>query len=230
MVCFDSFIICCKRTNGFYERSRQRKTFSVSKGDQLVVSVSNGNITISPWNKDQAHILAKNIDEDDLNDLKIEQDGNKVIVEFNGQDSDDFVLEVFLPENFNLDLSSGAGNITFNGKILGKVDVSTGGGNVKLQDVGDRLSVSTGGGNISVGNIFAETEIVTGGGNINIGDIKSRAEVSTGGGNISIGNIGGNVEVSTAGGIISVGKVTGSAELSTAGGNINLEEHPEKLK
>ncbi|MFZ1517948.1 MAG: hypothetical protein WAU11_04195 [Ignavibacteriaceae bacterium] len=214
----------------FTNAADKEKTFSVSKGDQLVVSVSNGNITISPWNKDQAHITVKNIDEDDLNDLKIEQHGNKVIVEFNGQDSDDFVLEVFLPENFNLDLSSGAGNITFNGKILGKVDVSTGGGNVKLQDVGDRLSVSTGGGNISVGNIFAETEIVTGGGNINIGDIKSRTEVSTGGGNISIGNIGGNVEVSTAGGIISVGKVTGNAELSTAGGNINLEGASGKVE
>lgn len=219
--------------NGFLNpmfATDKEKSFNVAKGDYLAVSVSNGSITISPWNKDQAHIKAKNIDDDDLNDLKIGQTGNKVTVEFTGDNSDDFTLEISVPEQFNIDLSSGAGNITFNGKISGKVDISTGGGNVKLQDIGDQLHVSTGGGNISVGNILAEAEIVTGGGNINIGDIKSKTEVSTGGGNISIGNIGGNVEVSTAGGIISVGKVSGSAELSTAGGNINLEGASGKVE
>jgi DUF4097 and DUF4098 domain-containing protein YvlB len=208
----------------------KEKTFNVSKGDRLVVSVTNGNITITPWNKDQAFIKAKNIDVDDLNDLTIEQKGNKVIVEFKGRDSDDFTLEVSIPEQFNLELSSGAGNMTINGKVSGKVDISTGGGNIKLQDVSDKLNVSTGGGNVSVGNINAETEISSGGGNISVGDIKSKAEISTGGGNITVGNIDGNAEVSTAGGIIKVGKITGNAEISTAGGNINLEGASGKVE
>jgi len=203
--------------------SEKEKTFNVSKGDKLAVTVTNGNVTISTWNKDQAYIKVSNIDEDDLNKLKIEQIGNLVVVDFNGQDSDDLLVEVSIPSQFNLDVSSGAGNITTKGKIKGPVGLSTGGGNIKLDDFGDKLSVSTGGGNITAGNIYGTAEISTGGGNISIGNIGAKTDVSTGGGNISIGNIEGNAEVSTAGGIISVGKVSGSAELSTAGGNVNLD-------
>jgi hypothetical protein len=214
----------------FANASDKEKTFNVSKGDKLEVSISNGNISISTWDKDQAYIKARNINSDDLNNLKIEQQGNKVVVEFKGQDSDDFYVEISIPSKFNLDLSTGGGNISVNGNINGKVESSTGGGNIDLNDVGDKLSVSTGGGNISVGNVNGESEISTGGGNISVGDVKSKAEVSTGGGNILIGNIGGNGEVSTAGGNISVGKVSGSAELSTAGGNINLDGATGKVE
>ncbi|HEX9251596.1 MAG TPA: DUF4097 family beta strand repeat-containing protein [Ignavibacteriaceae bacterium] len=208
----------------------KEKTFNVSKGDMLNVSASNGNVNISIWSKDQAYIKAFNIDEDDLNDLKIEQTGNKVVVDFKGQDSDDFYLEISIPTYMHLDISSGAGNISVSGNAAGKVEIATGGGNINLNDVGDKLSVSTGGGNVSVGNINGESEISTGGGNISIGDAKNKTEVSTGGGNISIGNIGGSGEVSTAGGNISVGKVSGNAELSTAGGNINLDGASGKVE
>ena len=73
------------------------KTFNVSKGDNLEVGISNGNITISTWDKDQVYVKAVNVDEDDLKYLKIEQQGSKVIVEFKGEDSDDFYLEVSIP-------------------------------------------------------------------------------------------------------------------------------------
>ncbi len=206
------------------------KTFNVSKGDNLDVAISNGNITLSTWEKDQVYIKAINIEDDDLQFLKIEQQGNKVIVDFKGQESDDFYLEISIPSQFNLDISTGGGNIAVKGNINGKVEVATGGGNIALKDVGDKLSVSTGGGNISVENVNGVTELSTGGGNINVKDVKSKIEVSTGGGNISIGNIGGNAEVSTAGGNISVGKVSGNAELNTAGGNINLDGATGKVE
>jgi hypothetical protein len=210
--------------------SDKAKTFSVSKGGNLEVSVSNGNITISTWEKDQAYIKAIDVEEDDLKYLKIEQQGNKVIVEFKVQDSDDFNLEVSIPSQFNIDLSTGGGNIFINGNINGKVELATGGGNIEVNDVSDKLSVSTGGGNISVGNVNGETELSTGGGNISVKDVKSKIELSTGGGNISIGNIGGSAEVSTAGGNISVGKASGNAELNTAGGNINLDGATGKVE
>ena len=206
------------------------KTFNVSKGDNLEVGVSNGNITISTWDKDQVYVKAIDVDDDDLKYLKIEQQGNKVIVEFKGKDSDEFYLEISIPSQFNLDLSSGGGNISIKDNINGKVELATGGGNINVNDVTDKLSVATGGGNISVGSVSGETELSTGGGNINVKDVKSKIDISTGGGNISIGNIGGNAEVSTAGGNISVGKVSGSADLNTAGGNINLDGATGKVE
>lgn len=210
--------------------SEKEKTFNVSKGDKLEVSATHGNVNITIWSKDQAYIKAINIDEDDINDIKIEQLTNKVVVDFKGQDSDDFTLEISIPAYMNTDVSSGAGNISINGNINAIVEINTGGGNVITNDVGDKLNISTGGGNITVGNVTGETEIATGGGNIIIKDVKSKTEVSTAGGNISIGNIGGNGEVSTAGGNISVGKISGSAELSTAGGNVNLDGATGKVE
>jgi len=210
--------------------SDKDKTFNVSNGGNLEVTISNGNINISTWGKDQVYVKASNVEEEDIKYLKIEQQGNKVVVEFKGEESDDFYVEVSIPSQFNLNLSTGGGNISSKGTIYGKVDIATGGGNIDLNDVGDKLTVSTGGGNISVGKVDGETELSTGGGNINVKDVNSKLEVSTGGGNISIGNIGGKGEVSTAGGNISVGKVSGSAELNTAGGNINLDGATGKVE
>jgi hypothetical protein len=228
--------------------SDKDKTFNVSKGDKLDVSISNGDIKLNTWDKTQAYIKAYNIDVDDLQKLKIEQQGNKVVVEFKGQNSDDFYLEISIPEQFNLDLGTGGGNINLNGNLTGSVntstgggnistnsiygpaDISTGGGNIKLMDLGEKLSVSTGGGDVSIGTINGTGKVSTGGGNVSIKDVKNKVEVSTGGGNVSVGSVGGNGEISTGGGNISVGKVSGSAELSTAGGNITLDGATGKVE
>lgn len=226
----------------------KEKTFTVSKGDKLEVLLSNGNIKINTWDKSQAYIKAYNVDEDDLQQLKIEQQGNKVLVDFKGGDSEDFYLEVSIPAQFNIELATGGGNVDLNGNITGSTkistgggnistlslngptNISTGGGNIKIVDIGGKLSVSTGGGDVSVGVVNGETEISTGGGSINIKEVKSKVEVSTGGGNVTIGNINGTGEVATAGGNISVGKVSGSVELSTAGGNISLNGASGKVE
>ena len=226
----------------------KEKTFNVSKGENLEATISNGNITVNTWDKLQVYVKAYNIENEDLPELKIEQSGNKVLVDFKGENSDDFYIEVSIPSQFNLKLMSGGGNIDFKGdvtgnvkistgggnistgSVFGPVEINTGGGNIKLADVGDKLSVSTGGGDVSVGSISGTGDISSGGGNISIKDVKNKLEVSTGGGNISIGNVAGDCEVSTAGGNIKVGKTSGKAELSTAGGNIKLEGASGKVE
>lgn len=214
----------------FANAADKEKTFNVSKGDRIEILSSYGNINVTVWNKDQAYLKAVNVDEDDLNDLTIEQTGRTIKLEFKGKDSDEFYIELSIPTYLDVDLSTGGGNIKINGNISGKIEIATGGGNIKLDDAGEKLSVSTAGGNVSVGNVNGISEIATGGGNISIGNIKNKAEVTTAGGNISIGNIENSAEVSTAGGNISVGKVSGNAELSTAGGNINLDGATGKVE
>lgn len=207
----------------FANNTDKEKTFNVSKGDKVEVLVSYGNINITVWNKEQAYLKAVNIVESDLNELTIDQTGNTIKLEFKGEESNDFYVELSVPAYLDLDLSTGGGNVKINGNISGKIEIRTGGGNIKLDDAGEKLSVSTSGGNVSVGNVNGLSEIATGGGNISIGNVSNKTEVSTAGGNIFIGNIENSAEVSTAGGNISVGKVSGNAELSTAGGDIKLE-------
>jgi len=210
--------------------SDKEKTFTVSKGDKLEVLISNGNVSIVTWEKDQAYIKAVNIDESDLNKLKIEQIKNKIVVDFKGKESDDFYIEVSIPVQFNLDLSSGGGNISAKGNILGKVELSTGGGNINFNDVGDKLSAYTGGGDIILGNLSGESEVSTGGGNIKMKEAKNKIKVSSGGGEISIGAVGSLSEISTGGGNIAIGKASGNVEISTGGGNIKLDGANGKVK
>lgn len=195
----------------------------VSKGDKLEVSISNGNIVIAVWAKDEVYVKAKNIDVEDVKEFSFKQTGNIVSFKFKGQNSNNFNMEISIPAYMILNFSTGGGNITLKDKVNGSVEISTGGGNVNLNDVVNVLSVSTGGGNISVGNVSDKVEISTGGGEVKVASALKKLEISTGGGNISVGAIGGNAEISTGGGNVSVGNVSGGIEISSGGGNIKLD-------
>ena len=227
-------------TEGISQTQKEAK-FTVSNGDLLDVSLKQGDINIITGSGNEVKVVAKNIDEDEVNLLTMEQKSGKVEIKFKGEDSNNFKLECTIPSEMNLDLSTGGGNISIKGDLKGTLDASSGGGNISTGNINGNTKVSTGGGNVSVGDINGEvdlssaggemkagsitgkTSISTAGGSISVGSVSSSADISTAGGNIQVGDIGGKVEVSTAGGNIKVGKVTGSAEISTAGGNIKLE-------
>ncbi|MCU0343043.1 MAG: DUF4097 domain-containing protein [Ignavibacterium sp.] len=195
----------------------------VARGDKLEVSSTNGNIIVTVWDKDEVFIKAKNIDVDDVRDFSFKQNGNVVVFEFKGQDSENFYMEVSIPAYLILDFATGGGNVSIKDKVNGPVEIATGGGNVSLNDVANILSISTGGGNILVGNVSDKVDISTGGGEVKVASALKNLDVSTGGGNISIGSIGGKAEISTGGGNISVGNVSSGIEISTGGGNVKLD-------
>lgn len=216
-------------------------TFLVSSGDKLEVSIRQGNINVKTWGKNEVYMLAKNIEDDEVSLLSIEQKSGKIEIDFMGEESDDFELELSIPSTLNLELSTGGGNILVEGNIDGKMDVVTGGGNISTDNIDGSAGVSTGGGNLEVGGINGNADlstgggdvkvvsvngiadISTGGGNISVGSINNSADISTAGGNINVNDIGGSADISTAGGNIKVGNVSGSADISTAGGNISLD-------
>jgi TonB family protein len=158
---------------------------------------------------------------------------------------------VTVPANFNLDIETGAGEIS-TGDISGRVclvsqggDISTGrivppptpggrgdrlvakivseqGGHITLKDVGGDVDVFTGGGHILAGNIEGNAKLVTGGGNIRARRIRGTANLQTAGGDIAVGEAGSYVGVHTAGGQIDFGEVHGSVHAQTGGGGIRV--------
>ncbi|RKY98061.1 MAG: hypothetical protein DRQ13_03945 [Ignavibacteriae bacterium] len=226
----------------------KQKSFTVNKGDKLDLSTRMGNITIGTWDKNEVNVVVKNIIEEELNQLKMEQSGSVVKVIFKGDDSDNIEFEVTIPSELNLDLATGGGNISLNGDLDGTIDVSTAGGNISTKNINGKADISTAGGNITTGDINNDADISTAGGdmkigrvngtadistaggNIKVGDVSGSADISTAGGNISVKNVGGNADVSTAGGNISVQIVSGSAEINTAGGNLSLSSATGKVE
>jgi hypothetical protein len=240
-------IILLSTLNLSFAQQDVEKSFSVSRGDNLQVSSSFGNITYDLTSGNQVNVIAKNVLSSELSKLKMEKRGNIIDVDFKGEDSRNFSFEISGPATLNLDFSTGGGNVAVNGNVEGFVDISTAGGNISTGDINGKADISTAGGNIKIsnvngdadvstaggdmkfGNINGTADISTGGGNIKIGSINKSADVSTGGGNISIDDIGGNADVSTGGGNIKVEQVSGSADISTGGGNIKLSSATGKV-
>ncbi len=156
--------------------------------------------------------------------------------------------ELHVPRNYNIDVSTGAGNIqvddiegrvsliTHGGNITaGQVGGTTrmtgilaarleslGGGHISVRNVSGDLRAVTVGGHITVGNVLGDAVLTTGGGHIHAGSIGGVAQLETGGGNISVERAGARVTASSGGGQISFGEAAGAIQAHTAGGGIRV--------
>ena len=221
------------------------KSFTVSKGGTIEVSTSVGDIQISTWAKSEVYVTVEGLDEEDLEKVKMTQNGNVIRVSYRSRWNDgsgNVRFDINVPSQFNLDLNTSGGDLEVKGEISGRIDGSTSGGSIQLGNVvGGPVEVKTSGGDISTGKIEGDGSLKTAGGDIAVGSVNGSLSVNTSGGNIRvetvtksleaktaggdiiIGDVGGEARVSTSGGDVNVGKVTGKATLSTAGGDIELK-------
>ncbi|HXX20035.1 MAG TPA: DUF4097 family beta strand repeat-containing protein [Candidatus Acidoferrum sp.] len=148
-------------------------------------------------------------------------------------------LELSVPKNVSLDVSTGGGNIDA-AEIQGRVKLSTGGGNITAGNIGGparletgggnivaksvagELYASTGGGHIVVGAVAGNATLHTSGGHIRVASIQGTARLETGGGNITVGHSGAELTASTEGGEIQVGEAAGLVRAKTGGGGIRV--------
>ena len=114
-------------------------------------------------------------------------------------------LELTIPKNYSLNVSTGVGNIT-------------------ADDLAGRETLLTQGGNITAGNINGSARLTAvAGGHISVKNVTGELFAETGGGHITTGTVGGNAFLHTYGGHIRSDSIGGSAHLVTDGGNITLE-------
>jgi protein TonB len=138
-------------------------------------------------------------------------------------------IEIHIPRHYNL-------------------EISTGGGNIDVQDIDGRISLVSAGGNITVGRVGGEDDstrsghdagrnksgrlkpvllvaarIETQGGQISVGNVAGTLRATTSGGHITTGNIGGDAILRTGGGQIYAGRIAGAAALDSGGGNIHVQ-------
>ncbi|HKM47358.1 MAG TPA: DUF4097 family beta strand repeat-containing protein [Terriglobales bacterium] len=152
--------------------------------------------------------------------------------------ADDFVISV--PRGLeSAKIETGGGSVNATG-VAGRVDLSSGGGNIHLDDIGGEVTAETGGGSIEVGSAAGNVSLQTGGGNIKVasakGEIKAAsgggsvvvlsglqgAVLETGGGSIRVDKCSGRVKATTGGGSIDLGDIGGPAEIETGAGSIRL--------
>lgn len=228
------------------DTSVRSKSFTVSKGGRFEITTRSGDIRITPWSKNEVSVTAEGIDSEDLDRLKMTQSGNTVRVEFlpkkgwGGWDGDHIRFDVSVPTDFNIEMKTSGGDLeimgSINGKIegstsggdinienvVGPVDMSTSGGDIKVGDIKGNVDLSTSGGDITLKKVDGEARVKTSGGDIRVESVGKKLDARTSGGDIEIGDVGGEVSASTAGGDVKVKKVSGDAKLKSAGGDIGL--------
>lgn len=136
-------------------------------------------------------------------------------------------------------LETDGGSVDASG-VTGHVDAESGGGSVRLDDIGAGARAETGGGTIDVGTVTGDIGLHTGGGSIEVhhangkvvaetggGSIEIQsgeqdASIETGGGSIEVHHCRGRVKASTGGGSIELGDIGGPADIDTGGGSIHL--------
>lgn len=212
------------------EKGVRSKSFTVEKGGRFEITTRSGDIRITPWSKNEVLVNAEGIDDEDVDRLKMTQSGNTVRVDFRprsswgGWDGDQIRFDISVPADFNIQMRTSGGDLEVMGTLSGRIEGSTSGGDITLNNVAGTVDMSTSGGDIRVGDIKGNVELNTSGGDITLRKVDGEADVKTSGGDIRVESVGKRLEARTSGGDIEIGDVGGEANVSTAGGNVQVRK------
>ena len=118
-------------------------------------------------------------------------------------------------------LSSGGGDVHIN-NIAGQARVTLGGGKVYIGTV-KGSTITTGGGGIEVRKCDGDLRASTDGGNLYFGDVSGAVRADTGGGSVRLASANGRVQVSTGGGSVELYNLGQGAQVETGAGPITVE-------
>jgi hypothetical protein len=208
-----------------------KKTFNVRPGGTLFLDIDRGSIEVRTISGNQVHIemdrRIRGVDDKDIKEFlerhnyELRQDGNDIIIDSKFDDDEQkswgnsrrhndeqfrMRLTVLVPERFNLDFLSGAGN-------------------VEIEDLDGFVTGRTGAGNIEIGDISGSVDLMSGAGFINIDSVAGVADVLSGAGNITIGELGGNITAQTGAGNIEVTiteQPRGDSKLTSGAGTVTV--------
>ncbi|HKR60327.1 MAG TPA: DUF4097 family beta strand repeat-containing protein [Pyrinomonadaceae bacterium] len=178
------------RGEGNEYTEKESKTFTVSGTPNVNLSTFDGSITIRGWDKSEVMYTAtkRANDADKARQIKIDsqQQGSSIsIVARSYEDEGAASLEVYVPRNSTLHVSSGDGSLNLDG-VSGELDLRTGDGSIEVSGARGQLRVNTGDGSISVSDFDGNVDARTGDGSISLDGRFTALAARTGDGSISL--------------------------------------------
>lgn len=169
---------------------KESKTFVVSGTPNVNLSTFDGSITIHGWDKSEVMYTAtkKANDPEEAKQIKIDtqQQGSTVsVIARSYEDNGVASLEVYVPRNASLHVSSGDGSLHLDG-VSGDLDLRTGDGSIEVSGARGQLRVNTGDGSIRVSDFDGNVDARTGDGSINLDGRFTALAARTGDGSISL--------------------------------------------
>lgn len=192
-----------------------QRTFKISSGKDLLIDTETGNVTITPWEKDEVEVKIIGNDRArermqfsfNATENKVEVKGKRDGSGWSWFSNLELNYEIKVPESFNL-------------------EIYTAGGDIKAGGIKGTIRLKTSGGNIWTDRCIGTIDVRTSGGNINIYSSNSLINAKTSGGNIELEYSGQNkgIDLNTSGGDITIKvspDIKAVVELSTSGGHVS---------
>jgi DUF4097 and DUF4098 domain-containing protein YvlB len=171
--------------------SQESKVFTVSGSPRVNITTFDGQVTVRGWDKAEVSYNATKHAEDDesLRQISIrgEQQGQTIFVnatnpnQFNGSVS----LEVFVPRQSSVHVSSGDGAVSLDG-VSGEITLRSGDGAIEVANSTGQLQVNTGDGTIQISKFDGQVDARTGDGAIALDGNFNALSARTGDGEISL--------------------------------------------
>jgi DUF4097 and DUF4098 domain-containing protein YvlB len=170
--------------------AQESKTFSVPANARVNVATYDGPITVHGWDKSEVRYTASKHaeDEEQLKEVRVEVDQQGAAVSVIAKSNDDrgwVGLDVFVPRNSSVHVSSEDGQLTLQG-VSGELTLRTGDGSIEVSDSQGQLKVSSGDGHIRIANFDGQADARTPDGSINLDGRFSSLSARTGDGSISL--------------------------------------------
>jgi DUF4097 and DUF4098 domain-containing protein YvlB len=227
----------------------QDKSFDVHSGGLLTLDSDRGTVIVETNTENKVLVeitlesktrdkeRAKEIFDDFVIDFN--QDGDNVTIEadykrdrdFWGNDRNNLRVEfmISVPEEYNLDLTTGGGSISVD-NLKGDIEASTSGGSLNFEEIKGNVNGRTSGGSIKLKKCDGLATVKTSGGSIDIGQVKGDVDAHTSGGSIEIDEVLGVIDASTSGGSVTAhitGQPADDCRLTTSGGSVNVYMNEE---
>lgn len=132
-------------------------------------------------------------------------------------------VQIELPAGSQVRASAGVAALHSTGR-LGECHLSTGVGDIDVDQAGEPVEIKTGYGDVTVGRATGHTTVTTGSGAVRIASIDGTAVVKNANGDTWIGEVTGDLRVNGANGSIGVDKAHSTVGAKTANGDVRLGE------
>lgn len=139
-----------------------------------------------------------------------------------GRNTGAIAVGIQVPAGSRLDGDTGLGDLVVEGR-LDSCRFKSGMGALRLGDTG-RLDATTGFGDVAVVSVDGDAEVTTGSGELRVGRVSGAAMLKNSNGSIHVGELGKRSELKTSNGGVFVGRVTDGVTARTAAGAVRVRE------
>ena len=171
--------------------SQETKSFAVSGAPRVSISTFDGPITVRGWDQAEVRYTATKRagTEESLKQIGIQAEQQGAAITINAVNETDYhgsvQLEVYVPRNSSLHVTSGDGPLTLDG-VSGDITLRSGDGPILVNNSGGQLHVNTGDGPIHINKFDGQVDARTGDGPIALDGNFNALEARTGDGEISL--------------------------------------------